>query len=534
MKTHAPKWSLSSTKLILLSAVFLMAFANMAFFANVLKIYPYNLKNIGFLFSLFWVFSGFIVIFLALICWKYTIKGLLITLFLASSFASYFMDSYNTILDDAMIQNIAQTNMSESLELVSFKLLGYVLLLGLFPSVLVYRSNIVFGTGWQEFISRLKLFFLTLISVLAVALVFGDFYSSFFREHKPLRYYSNPGYYLYSGIKYVGRFMKSKSRPLQKIGLDAKKAVAGRRNRLVIFVVGESARADRFSLNGYERATNAFLKKERVFSFTNYWACGTSTAISVPCMFSIYDQSEFDNEKGRSTENVLDILKHAGIEVLWLDNNSDSKGVAERLPYQNFRNADLNPLCDLECRDEGMLTNLQTYIDAHRKNDLLIVLHQMGNHGPAYYKRYPPEFERFRPVCKTNQLEDCSKEALNNAYDNAILYTDFFLSKTIAVLKENEKAFETALFYVSDHGESLGENGLYLHGLPNFIAPEAQRRVPVVLWFGQGFGGVNLKSLEKNRERKYSHDNVFHTILGLMSIETKVYDEKLDMLKPRK
>jgi len=157
-------------------------------------------------------------------------------------------------------------------------------------------------------------------------------------------------------------------------------------------------------------------------------------------------------------------------------------------------------------------------------------LHQMGNHGPAYYKRYPKEFETFTPVYKTNQLEDCSKISLNNTYDNIILYTDYFLNEAISLLKNNDKNFQTSLLYVSDHGESLGENGLYLHGLPNFIAPDNQRHVPAFVWFGEQFDSVNISVLRQNSTKKYTHDYIFHTLLGLMNVNTAIYNQKLDLM----
>jgi len=295
-------------------------------------------------------------------------------------------------------------------------------------------------------------------------------------------------------------------------------------------VVGETARADRFSLNGYQRETNPLLKKEQLVSFSNFWSCGTSTAVSVPCMFSNINASDYKKENVKSTENIVDVLQHAGVNVLWLDNNSDSKGVALRVPYQSYKSPEINTVCDPECRDIGMLKNIQGYIEEHPQGDIFIVLHQMGNHGPAYYKRYPAEFEKFTPVCKTNQLEDCSKEELNNAYDNAILYTDYFLSEVIGLLKENVENFETAMFYVSDHGESLGENGLYLHGLPRFIAPDTQTHVPAIIWFDDGFYGLDMKLLARKTDNKYNHDNVFHTILGFMEIESATYDKKMNII----
>ncbi len=428
-----------------------------------------------------------------------------------------------------MIENIVSTDFAESLDLLSFKLVLYVVFLGILPSFLVYKRKISFRTGWGEVISRVKIISLTLLSVLAVVFIYSDFYSSFFREHKPLRYYANPSYYVFSTSKYINSLFKSNALPLKKIGLDAKPADIDR--ELVIFVVGETARADRFSLNGYQRETNPLLKKEQVVSFSNFWSCGTSTAVSVPCMFSNITADDYKKEIVKSTENIVDVLQHSGVHVLWLDNNSDSKGVALRVPYQSYKSPKINPVCDPECRDIGMLTNLQSYIDEHPQGDIFIVLHQMGNHGSAYYKRYPVEFEKFTPVCKTNQLEDCSKEELNNAYDNAILYTDYFLSEVIGLLKKNVKTFETAMFYVSDHGESLGENGLYLHGLPRFIAPDTQTHVPAIIWFDDGFYGLNMRLLAKKADNKYSHDNVFHTILGFMEIESDTYDRRMNVLR---
>jgi lipid A ethanolaminephosphotransferase len=522
--------NITSTNVIILVAVFFITFYNYAFFSNVLEVYPLNKKNIGFLSSLAFGCTGLFVLLLSLVCYKHTIKPVITLVFILSSLASYFMDSYNTPINDDMINNIVHTDFAESLDLFSFELVLYVVFLGLFPSYHLYKTNIIFKTGWQELISKIKLIVLTLLSILGMIYIFSDYYSSFFREHKPLRYYTNPSYYIYSSGQYAGSLFASSQLPLKKIGLDAKVPFSESHRELLIFVVGETARADRFSLNGYVKETNPQLKKENIVNFTNFWSCGTSTATSVPCMFSKFTASEYNKEKIHSTENVLDVLNHAGVNVLWLDNNSDSKGVAERVQYQSYKSPDINTICDPECRDVGMLVNIQKYINEHPQGDIMIVLHQMGNHGPAYYKRYPPVFEKFKPACKTNQLEDCSKEELDNAYDNAILYTDFFLSKVIALLKQNSSGFESAMFYVSDHGESLGENGLYLHGLPNIIAPDTQRHVPAIFWIDDNYDEIDVEQLKNKQNTQFSHDNVFHTILGFMEVESSVYDKSLDIL----
>jgi lipid A ethanolaminephosphotransferase len=182
-----------------------------------------------------------------------------------------------------------------------------------------------------------------------------------------------------------------------------------------------------------------------------------------------------------------------------------------------------------------MLDGLKEFINATKKKDIFIVLHQMGNHGPAYYKRYPKEFEKFKPTCRTSELQQCSKEEIVNAYDNAIVYTDYFLSQIIALLKTYDHQFETALFYVSDHGESLGENNIYLHGLPYGIAPEEQRKVGAVVWLGKGKRAkFNYADLKNRSQAIYNHDYIFHTILGLFEIETPIYQSTLDILHPSK
>lgn len=521
---------ISSTQLVLLVSIFLMIFCNNAFFHAVVSVYPLSLKNIPFIASLAVVFGCSIAFLLSLVCFKYTIKPIVVLLLLLSSLASYFMDSYQVIIDVTMIQNIVHSDLAEALDLLTLKMLLYFLFLGVLPGFLVYRVDLVFKSLRQELYARLKLLGVILALMGAMVAIFSGYYGTFFREHKPIRYYSNPLTYVYSLTKYASKNVKREGVVVREIGNDAKIPEEDTGRELILFVLGETARADRFSLNGYQRDTNPLLRKEDVISFSNVWSCGTSTAVSVPCMFSMYSQSDYDDAKAQATENVLDVLQKSGVNVLWLDNNSDSKGVAVRVPYQSYKSESTNEICDIECRDVGLLTHIQAYIQEHPTGDILIVLHQMGNHGPAYYKRYPVEFEKYTPSCQSNHLEACSQEEIDNAYDNAILYTDYFLSKVIDLLKINDSNFETAMFYVSDHGESLGEHGVYLHGMPTFIAPDSQLRVPVVMWFGQKFEDLDRPSLNRKINKKYTHDNVFHTLLGLMEIESEVYDQRLDII----
>ena len=469
----------------------------------------------------------FNVFLFTLISSRYTLKPLLITVLIISAFTSYFMNTYHVIIDNFMIQNSLQTDIKESLDLLSFKLLLYVVFLGLLPAYLVYRVELKPLSFKATLLSKAKVLLGSLLIIVIILLSFSKFYTSFFREHKPLRFYINPTYWMYAIGDYIALVNNSGEVEFKQLGVDAKIAPPNKPHKLVILVVGEATRADHFSLNGYQRETNPLLKKENIVNFKNFYSCGTSTAVSVPCMFSVYNRSDYSYKKGRATENVIDVINHTKqVAILWRDNNSDSKGVALRVPFEDYKYGDKNSVCDNgECRDEGMLVGLDKYIEQHNNQDILIVLHQMGNHGPAYYKRYPKAFEKFTPVCKTNQLEDCTQESIANAYDNATLYSDYFLSKVIELLKNYQNSYDTTMFYIADHGESLGEKGLYLHGLPYFMAPDAQTHVASLMWFGKN----NQHKVDE--EKSYSQDNLFHTLLGLFNVKTKVYDEGMDVLR---
>ncbi len=522
----------TQTKLLLIASLFFTLFCNFTFFHKTLAVYPAEGKTIFFLMSMVIVLFCFINIVLNVFRSRFTTKFFLILFLFLSSLAAYVTDTYGTIIDETMLLNIVSTDKHEAMDLFSFKLVVYFIFLFIIPAFLVYKTKIEHSNFKQELISRAKTWGISFVVIFVMLLSFGKNYATFFREQKVLRTYTNPTFYIFSLGKFGSRFIVNTKKELVHIGLDAMVDRKEPHRRLVVFVVGETARRDRFSLNGYKKETNPLLKKENVVSFTNMTSCGTSTAISVPCIFSNFQRSGFNTDKAATTENLLDIFSHTKkINVLWRDNNSNSKGVAVRVQYEDYKYPPLNPVCNPECRDVGMLVGLQDYINKQKDGDIFIVLHQMGNHGPAYNKRYPPEFEVFKPVCQTNELEKCSNDEINNAYDNAILYTDFFLSKVIALLKDNAK-FETAMLYVSDHGESLGENGVYLHGLPYFVAPDEQKNVAAVIWFGgEEAKKVNYPLLKEKAKNPYSHDNIFHTFLGLMDVKTDLYKPDMDILK---
>jgi len=520
---------LSQVRLIIFIAAFITLTGNSKFLEKTLLVYPLT-ENWLFICSLFaWLFV-FLSALLLIFCYRHTIKPILIILLIISSIVSYAANNFGIVFDHNMIANTFETNTTEFLELVSFKSFLYLLLLGLLPSYFVIKTEITELSLQSQLWQRAKALVIMILIFSFLTIGFFKHYSSFARETN-LNLYINPSYYLYSMTKYVDSKVETSTAPFQQIGLDAEINKKTNNQRLVILVIGETARMDRFSLNGYERQTNPLLAKEDVVSFRQMTSCGTDTSWSIPCMFSSLNRSSYNHKEGKNMNNALDIINGAGVEVLWFENNSDSKGVADRISYIDFKSEDVNPVCDIECRDEGMLNGLKDYIDGQSGKDTLVVMHTMGSHGPAYYKRYPSPFEVFSPACQTNQLNECSNEEINNAYDNTIVYADYVLSRLINLFKKYPAGKEIAIFYISDHGESLGESGIYLHGMPYLIAPIEQKQIAALMWFNEEFLELlDINIISEKIDLPLSHDNLFHTLLGLMNINTALYQEKMDIV----
>jgi lipid A ethanolaminephosphotransferase len=301
----------------------------------------------------------------------------------------------------------------------------------------------------------------------------------------------------------------------------------------LVYVIGETARANNFSLYGYNKTTNPLLQKENVVVFKDVNSCGTSTAISLPCMFSSQTQQDFKQNQADYTQNLVDIIQSAGYDIFWKDNDDGCKNVCKRIPTEDTIKTNKQPYClGSYCYDEVLLDGLEQEISAIKK-DTVIVLHTMGSHGPSYHKRYPASFEKFVPVCHTADLSQCSREEIVNAYDNTILYTDYILSEIIRILKQYSQ-LSSSMLYVSDHGESLGENNIYLHGFPYVLAPDEQKKVPMILWLSEQIKkdlDIDIRKLNKKAEdEKFSHDNLFHSILYFLSTNTTAAEKERTQL----
>jgi lipid A ethanolaminephosphotransferase len=464
---------------------------------------------------------------------------------------AYFTSTFGAVMNVDMVRNVFETDASEAGDLVSLSLLLHVTLLGVVPAVLAWRSRMPAMSWRRQWTRRGAFIGIGLATSLALALASSATFAVFLREQKPLRSMISPVSMLWSTGAYLGgrlRAGESQSMlpdpggPAWRVA-DAM-PVGTRKPTLVVMVVGETARAANFQLGGYGRETNPYLAARRdLHYFSDATSCGTSTAISVPCMFSQSGRSEFSAAQARRIPNILDVLASMAVDVTWLDNNSGCKGVCARVPTMNLgagRQGQLLPAVPATCEDApcfdsalGEALAAQLANRSRTGTDQLFVIHQNGSHGPAYAERYPESDEHFRPACHSNRLDACSHEEVLNAYDNSIRYTDRMVAELITQLEARQGEFNSLLIYASDHGESLGEQGLYLHGMPYAFAPEEQKKVPMLMWISPGLResiGLDGSCLATQAHKAVSHDNLFHTILGAFGVRNKRYQSGLDLI----
>ncbi len=522
---------LSTEAVILWACAFFAVVCNTLFWRDAMATNP---GNVLFAVSLFALLVGVHALLFGLLVWRWNAKVLLSILFIGTAFAVHYMNSFNVYLDADMLRNVLATDRKESSELMTPALILPLLGYGLLPTLLLWRVRIRKRSWSRALLWRLAFLVGVVLVTGAGAMLSFQNISALMRNHREVRYLATPVNYIVAlKQNLAGSSSPIKSQPKTPIGTDAKATprAAGSKPRLLVVVVGETVRAQNWGLNGYARHTNPELAQAGVINFPDMHACGSSTEVSLPCMFSPYGRHDYDEKKIRSHQSLLHVLEHAGISTLWRDNQSGCKGVCEGLQIDKLDDATTPGLCaDGRCMDEILLQDLAKQVSA-KPGDRVVVLHQLGNHGPSYFQRYPAQYRRFAPTCDTPDLGKCSREQITNSYDNAILYTDHFLARTIATLRTMD-GYDTAMIYLSDHGESLGEKGLYLHGMPYAIAPEEQTRVPLVMWFSPGFvadRGINLECVHKRSTQRTEQDNLFPSVLGLMQVRTSVYDRSRDL-----
>lgn len=518
-------WQLFSSRFNFIYALFVMAAYNIPFINAVYE------KDRSFVATALIVICIFLVLNIALsvLFIRPLVKPLAIVFCLLNASALYFMNAYGVVIDKIMLMNVIQTDVYEVADLLNLKMALYLILLGIIPSYLIYKTNIAFKPLKADVQGKLTqglIFALVAGGIIGGGLLHNP---DTLKEHKHLKNALIPVNYIGAVISVVKIKAKYWGIELKTISEGARMLPQkeGSKPALIVVVIGESARDASFSLSGYKRPTNEPLAKyaDELVYFDNFYSCGTATAVSLPCIFSPYPRKKFEPESERYTENVLDVISRAGYKLLWRENNTDCKDNCNRIEQERFCNVK-------ECPDEILLTDFAEKVRSFDR-PALVVLHQRGSHGPLYALRYPKEFEIYRPVCRREFLQDCTLDELRNTYDNTVYYTSHMLARTIDELKALSDEYDTAFFFTSDHGESLGENGVYLHSAPYDEAPDVQKHIPAMFWFSEGYAeanGLDIDCVRKIRSEAFSHDNVFHTLLGMSRVETPFYDRGLDIL----
>ncbi len=456
-----------------------------------------------------------LLLFLVALISSLALKAFSIFIVIGNAIAVYFIISYDVILDRTMMGNVFNTNIAEATSYYHPKVFLYLFVLGILPAFIIAQIKI-------EKVKRLRLLVQGVVTLLIAFVVLYLNAGSWLwldKHAKKIGGMILPSAYIGNALRYQARLWEHSKKQI----LLPSATLENNKSQIVVLVIGESARAANFSLLGYDRPTNPQLSQLGVTA-VEATAATTYTTASIHSMLSATGSTSDDYEP------LPSYLQRHGIDVIWRSNNWGEPKI-NVATYE--RDSDLRKSCQgASCAfDDVLLTKLSHRIKTSKKEKIFIVLHTYGSHGPTYYKKYPKTFEQFKPVCQTVDLKTCTQQELINAYDNTVLYTDHFLGRVIKLLQEH--ADRPSLFiYASDHGESLGEYGLYLHGTPFVIAPDMQKKVPFIFWASPAYlQDKGLSSLQTAVGKPYTHHHIFHTVMGAFGLHSAVYDPKLDIFK---
>jgi lipid A ethanolaminephosphotransferase len=540
LKIPASLKTISSTALTFVLAIYFLVALNNVFIGKVLHILSTEQGlSIFFLASVPVFFVCFFVFLFTPFVSKPIAKPFFIFLLIASSLVNFGAREFGIIFNQEMMANILKTTPTEATSYFNWRAAAWIFATGILPALYIGFVRITYKPFHQELPRKLLL----MAGMVAITLMIAAFqykvYASIARNHPKLQKDIVPTYFISGTVKYIKNTYFREDIAYRPIG-DGAIREPEKAKYLTVVIIGETARMQNYQWHGYKRETNAYTKAiPHMMAFNNTSSCGTATEVSVPCMLSLLGKENYSLDKAESQDNVIDVLKKAGVQSIWIDNNTGCKDTCRHIDhmtlasgYQTFLNE--RPHCsDEECHDDLILSYIDNIVDTFKGKDGVIYFHLMGSHGPTYYKRYPASFARFKPTCDTSDLQNCTREEIINVYDNTILFTDYVIAEIIKKL-QTYPHYKTSLIYMSDHGESLGEKGLYLHGMPYAVAPDTQTHVPFLMWMSDHMRAhkkLDMACMAREGESGgYSHDNLSHTILGLMDIESKTYRPEMDVL----
>jgi len=489
----------------------------------------------------FFLFLSFLIFsILNTFNFKFIQKPAYTLFFLVSAPALYFSLSFNTLYDRSMIRNLLETDVNEAMDLMNPTFIMTTLVIGLVPVLLLWKIPVRYQTNWKTIPKTLIVSFISFLLAIASTFPYYSNISSFVSNNSDQLAYSLLPYApidsFYQNVK-----AEFKEKNIKKELLDAsakigeKHKILGDKPLVVVVLIGETARAKSFQLKNIQGAESIehLTDRNNLIYFTDFWSCGTNTAASLPCMFSTYPKKSYKRDFKRRYENVAELIKRVGYDVTWIENNSGCKGLCNQ--FEKLRiNESNSPTFkrDTGFYDEALVDNLAARIRS-KSTDQVIFLHTMGSHGPAYYKRVPDDLKFIQPACESDDFSNCTDEEITNAYNNSVLYTKHVIGRGIDELEKISEEYNTLLIYLSDHGESTGGNGYYLHGLPYFMAPDVQKHIPALIWMSDTFitsHKIDFDCMLDKKDEPFSHDYFSHTLINILDIETIVYNKDLNLL----
>ncbi|MBS9780277.1 MAG: sulfatase-like hydrolase/transferase [Moraxellaceae bacterium] len=507
-----PFIKLKITQFVLLVSLFNLALYHLPFFAYV------NVQSGSFalcvVLGLFIFTTNFVFLFPLSCFFPRISKFLIIVLFNINAIAFFYFDSYSVILNKTMIGNIVHTNTTEASSFLSVQLLTTWFIFGVIPSIFIAKIKLIAITK-KVFFEQLVIAFLLFIGIAYGAST--QWIGWLNKNERILGSMLLPWSYLVNTPRY---FSADNTQSREQILLP-KASIKNNEKALFVLVIGESSSRESYSLYGYQRNTNPQLAK--IKNLVPYYAesCDTYTMVGLKC---ILEHKKTD----KLYEPLPSYLYRSGVDVVWRTLN-DGEPYIQTRAFQN--QTYFSKICsEKNCGfDEVILSDLQGEINKSNTDKMLLVLHLNPSHGSRYDTKYPKEFEKFTPVCHENDPTACEQQEVVNAYDNTIVYTDHILASLIKKLAKIQDR-KVAMLYVSDHGESLGKDGVYFHAKDMSIAPKRQYQVPFMVWTSDNARKPKLDYSVKNGlpegKTGLSQHNVFHSVLDFLAVDSPVFDKE--------
>lgn len=434
---------------------------------------------------------------------------LLAILAIINATSLYFILTYNIIIDEITIGNVFNTRYSEASGFFSWSLWAFIIAFGVLPGLFCLLQPVVPGKAKQ--MGKYCGASLGIVLVLLVANINQTLWIG--QHDTELGGLLQPWSYVVNSIRVTSMNMAKQA---EEIKLPDGK-ITDNDKAVVVLVIGESARRANFQLYGYNRANNPLLSKQQGLKVFQAQSCATFTTAGVKAILEPKNSGDLyeplPNYAFRTGADVVWRTTNWGEPPIHIDEYENEAKLAARYPDVNRK------------YDAILYAGLRERIEQSTKNKVLIVLHTSTSHGPAYATKYPKEFEVFKPVAYNVEEGEKDASKLINAYDNSILYTDYLLSNLIDTLR-SLKGWKSSMIFISDHGESLGENNMFMHGIPMKLAPKVQYEIPLLVWTSDGYRDYKT-NLPEVLEQHY----IFHSVLNLLSIQSPAYNKDFDIFK---